>query len=399
MPRRRPDSGWKPPLTCHKASGRARVRVNGVDHYCGPCSFDASGRPVFPPESLRAYDRVIVEWTRTRGRMRPAAGPTVAELLVAFMGHAEDYYVKNGEYTSEVYTFRQVARVLRQEYAELPAVDLGPVELANLREAFLQRINPLTGKRWTRGHVNDQLSRVRRIWKWAAGEGLVPVTVHQALRLVPGLRKGKTPAPEGRKVVPVPWETVERTLPWMPPVVQVLVRVHRLTGARVEEVCSMRPGDLTRLPDPESATGEMWLFRPASYKTEATDDRELGQHYWLAATGQRLLQPLLDCCGSPADPVFPCRTGRAHSMESYNRAIAAARAWHALSRPHEPPIPHWTPGQIRHLRLNEVRLAEYRAGRRGDEAAQAVGGHDSPRTTLIYAEQSDLARRVMRDMG
>jgi hypothetical protein len=46
------------------------------------------------------------------------------------------------------------------------------------------------------------MARVRRLFKWAAAEELVPASIPQALSMVEGLRKGETEAPESEGVRP-----------------------------------------------------------------------------------------------------------------------------------------------------------------------------------------------------
>src|SRR5687767_15560723 len=88
MPRPR-GSTRTPKLTHHKASGRAVVRIDGVDHYCGGWG---------TPEAQQKYDRLVGEWL-VRGRQAPVAAPgkqsgsiAVVELLAAFWTHALTYY-------------------------------------------------------------------------------------------------------------------------------------------------------------------------------------------------------------------------------------------------------------------------------------------------------------------
>jgi hypothetical protein len=53
---------------------------------------------------------------------------------------------------------------------------------------------------------------VKRVFKWAAAEEFVPITVYQALRTLAGLRKGRTEARESEPVKPVDLAHVNATL-------------------------------------------------------------------------------------------------------------------------------------------------------------------------------------------
>src|SRR5438270_12142080 len=81
----------------HKPSGQAVVRLDGRDVYLGRHGTQ---------ESRAEYDRIVAEWL-TNGRRLAApdltAGPdlTVNEMLLAYLRHADGYYVKNGRPTKE----------------------------------------------------------------------------------------------------------------------------------------------------------------------------------------------------------------------------------------------------------------------------------------------------------
>jgi len=93
------------------------------------------------------------------------------------------------------------------------------------------------------------IDRIRRMFKWAVAEELVPASVSQALAAMPGLRRGRTDARETEPILPVDDATVEATLPCLPEVVADMVRLQRMTGMRPAEVCILRPSDLDRSGD------------------------------------------------------------------------------------------------------------------------------------------------------
>ncbi|MEN1680590.1 MAG: hypothetical protein AAGJ46_13455 [Planctomycetota bacterium] len=47
---------------------------------------------------------------------------------------------------------------------------------------------------WSRKYVNGQIGRVKRLFRWAASEELIPASVATALDTVEGLRMGRTEA-------------------------------------------------------------------------------------------------------------------------------------------------------------------------------------------------------------
>ena len=67
-----------------------------------------------------------------------------------------------------------------------------------------------------RKFINKQVGRIKRMFAWAVEEELLPVSVHQALLRVKGLKKGKSQAREKPAVRPVPDAFVEAVLPHVP---------------------------------------------------------------------------------------------------------------------------------------------------------------------------------------
>jgi integrase len=114
-----------------------------------------------------------------------------------------------------------------------------------------------------RGTINKHVGRIRRMFRWATAEEMLPASVHQALAALPGLQRGRTAAREPEPIQPVSDEVVEATLPFLPVVVADMVRFQRLTGCRPEEVCMIRPCDvdnaLLKRPSEAVAAGEKAL--------------------------------------------------------------------------------------------------------------------------------------------
>ena len=112
-----------------------------------------------------------------------------------------------------------------------------------------------------RTNVNRLVHWIRRAFRWGVEEELVPVSIHQALTAVTGLRAGRTEAKESNPVLPVPDSVIDQTLPYLPPVVADMVRFQRLTGCRPSEVCMLRPCDVDR-------SEVVWRYTPQRHKTE-----------------------------------------------------------------------------------------------------------------------------------
>jgi integrase len=304
----------------------------------------------------------------------------MAELMLRFLDHAETYYRRpDGTQTTEVKEYKLVIRRVRLLYGSLPAGEFSPLKLQTVRDAMVK-------EGLSRGVINQRVGRVTRMFKWAVSEELVAATVHQALTAVAGLAEGRTTAHELGPVGPVPWDLVEKTLPFLNVSVGATVRLQWLTGMRSEEVCKMRTADVDR-------TDGVWLYRPGWHKTKHHGRRRL---IAFGPKAQTVLAPFL----RPAEPgraVFSPRDfprgswGRTrlprenYSPLSYCDTIAKTCDRHGLA--------HWHPHQLRHSFATTVR------GRFGLDAAQAVLGHAHANTAEIYAQLNEgqvvaLAREV-----
>jgi integrase len=110
---------------------------------------------------------------------------------------------------------------------------------------------------WCRSHINKQVDRIKRMFKWATENELIPGTVYEALRCVTCLKRGRTKAREGRKVMPISDADIQATVKHLPEVIADMVQLQRVTGARPSEICDIRPCDINR-------TGDVWEYIPAS---------------------------------------------------------------------------------------------------------------------------------------
>jgi len=385
----------------HKGSGQAFVELSGHRHYLGPHGTKAS---------KIEYDRLIAEWlTSGRLSLQGAGGISIAELLAAYLRHAKGYYGQGPK--SDYFHYRRVAKPLQKFYGRTSAGEFGPRQFKVVREQFI-------ADGCSRPFVNICMRRVARIFRWGAGEGLIPASIPQALSMVDGLRRGKTEAKETAPIQPVDDATVEATLHNLSDAVTDMVRFQRLTGCRPAEVCMMRPCDLDR-------TGDVWTYKPESHKTKH-HGRE--RTIFIGPQAQAVLLRYLArdaqaCCFRPCDSEEkrlaeqeanrktpqscgnirgsnrvrkPRRSpGEQYTTDSYRRAVHRAcdrafpapdgtegddlRKWQSEHR--------WSPNQLRHAAATEVRR-EF-----GLEAAQVILGHSQANVTQVYAER-DLAKGI-----
>lgn len=380
-----------PRLCWHRSSCRWYVTVDGHEHYLSPPLAPGVKHPTkrpgkapgFVTEAYQVIVRRIVELRNSPAAFAtPRVFPTVNEVFLAYLKFADTYYVKHGKPTSEIHSIRAACRPVATDWGDEPAADFTPAKLERARAAMV-------AKGWTRKTVNAHVHRVRAMFRWAVSQAMVPETTWRALLSVRELAKGRTTAPEAGKVRPVTWAAVETTLTLCPEPIPVMVRVQRLVGCRPMEIVAMRPREVNR-----EASDGLWLWQPEIWKTEHHDDGDDALGYWIGPAAQKLLSPLLDAASADDSAwVFPIRYVRGngrrrgcYTTQSYRRAIER------VCEDNELPV--WTPNQIRHTRLTEVR----RIG--GLEAAQAVAQHAEMNTTQIYAERrDDLARSIMREHG
>jgi hypothetical protein len=148
----------------HRASGQAVVTIAGVDYYLGPHGTKAS---------RIEYDRRISEWL-ARGRSsfsEPGSESiTVTELAALYWKFAQQYYRKNGEPTGTADNLKPVLRMLKEVYGPTPVADFRPVALEVLQRKMIDAVH-------ARRYINDNIDRVRRMFKWGVSKGYDPVEV------------------------------------------------------------------------------------------------------------------------------------------------------------------------------------------------------------------------------
>ena len=233
-----------PAYLLHKPTGQARCRIAGKDHYLGPYGSESSriryGQLVAKLAGGVSVDPIAAP---KRGRTTTIEseadpGPTVGELCLAFLRHAEGHYLKNGKPTSEVDILKSVMRPLNELYGMLPAKDFGPLALKAVRVKLVE-----CG--WTRGTVNASMSRIRRIFKHAIANELIDASILQRLQCVAPLLAGRTEAHDNAPRTAVEPADIEAVRMLVTPVVRDLIDVQRLTGARSGELLTLTTGAST----------------------------------------------------------------------------------------------------------------------------------------------------------
>ncbi len=386
-----------PKYRLHKGSGQALVQINGERIYLGKFGTE---------ESQENYRRRVAEWL-TSGKNPPSAIVTpsitrpiaVSELILAFWHHAKQRYVKNGEPTSEIRSFRTALRPVRHLYGHGPVTNFGPLALVACRQELIEA--GICRKR-----INQHVGRIRHVFKWGVARELVPETVWRALCAVEGLRLGE--AVETQPIKPAPEAHITAIEPFVSPQVWAMVNLQLWTGCRPGEACVMRTIDI-------NTQGDIWEYRPHSHKGEHHHKERI---VYLGPHAQEVIKPLLKTdlhaylfspregrawsrarraqnrktprpanrppCQSKASPKRAA--GQRYTNHSYGRAIqrACERAG----------VPVWSPNQLRHSAATRIRAAY------GIEAARIILGHSSAVTSEIYAEiDREKAKEIMQSIG
>ncbi len=381
----------QPKYALHKATGQARVRINGKSIYLGAYGSE---------ESRRRYDEIVTD--HMKGTLNVSFHKlTIAQLCLAYVKHAKSYYVKNGRITSEVSNIQVALRPLVKLHGKGLVAEFGPSKLKQVRELMIE--NGIVRK-----SVNRGVGRIKRMFRWGVENEMVSTSVLAAINAVPGIRYGRTTAVEADPVKPVPEEHIAAIRGRVNRFVWGMIQLQLATGMRPGEVRLMRKCDI-------DMSGEVWEYRPQEHKTEhhgrerlifiGPNGQEIVREFLTDEPGEYLFSPAAAELErhkarradrqSPMTPSQLTRTakpdrrrkpGKCYTVTSYCRAI------HKACEAAE--IPVWTPNQLRHNAATALR-------RKYDiETVRTILGHATGFTTEVYAELDfDKARSVIGRVG
>lgn len=355
-----------PKFRIHKATGQGYVVLNGHAHYLGRADL---------PATEQRYHQLIAEWLAA-GRQPPVAGAgvTVNVLLARYWLHARDYYRDAaGQPTTQLHVLRSAIKPLRELYADSRAADFGPLALKAVRQRMIEL-------GWSRTTVNQAVSRVKQVFRWAVENELVPGRVHHAVQAVAGLRRGRCAAREPQPVGPVPAALIDAVKPFGPRA-QAVVRpfLQRPVGAPLfspaEALAERRAARHRQRRTPLSCGN-----RPGSPRT-AAPAWQPGDAYSVAAYRRAIAY----ACDRAFPPPAPLARRAGETVRQWQDRLQSAQLWERLQawrRDHR-----WHPHQLRHNAATELRR-EF-----GVETARVLLGHRSPAVTEVYAE-IDRAKAV-----
>jgi integrase len=153
--------------------------------------------------------------------------------------------------------------LMRRYYGRTPAPEFGPKKLRMLRDEMIRgdAMADPPRKPWSRKYINQQIQRIRRVFKWAVSQEILRPEVHQALCTVEPLKRGRSEARENPKVLPARQELIDAVLPRLNRQVGAMVQLQLLSGARSGELVQIRRCDIEI--DDDSG---IWTYRPDKHK-------------------------------------------------------------------------------------------------------------------------------------
>jgi integrase len=327
------------------------------------------------------------------------AGLTVGEVCTMYLRDIEAT-MRQGQRSGKYEKALAASRAVRP-LAAMPAAAFGTRAILDVRRRLIA--TPASNRKpdangnvptLARRYINEVIGHVRRMFDWAVLHELVPNDRVAALAVVKPLRKGDTNARETKPRKPVRPSIVRATLPYMSREMADLVWFMRLTGCRPSEAARLR---LCHIRDRHKP---VWRYVPKRHKTA---HKGKTRHVPVGPQAQAIIEAHTAGRGDrdyvftpqrsvpmrkPKDGVIPMepRKAPAHArkrftkdgiMQAVRRAVI--RANKERTKNELPPLPHWTPYQLRYTRLREIRR------RGGREAAQATAGHSRATMTDHYA--------------
>lgn len=418
----------------HRPSGRAYTRVDGRIVYLGPWnSAESRDKLAIVEGAWIAGGRTMAEKANPSSPTTPAV-LTISELIEAYWSHCQSYYKAKDGRSGHLDAVRLALRILNKSYGDTPVVEFGPLKLAAVREVMIRpqehqvrrrvvkpdgtagsQLVKVTKPGWCRNYINNQIGRLKLMFRWGVSRELVPSPVAQALESVAGLREGKTDARESEDVEPVDVQIVEKTLHHVSTPIKAMALLQLHSGARPGEIAGLRKRDIDR------SDNRVWSVNLSEHKTRHHGHARV---LYFGEKSQAILAPLLmrrgddDFIFSPAEAdrerreaahqkrldsnstPMSCgnrpgsnrrknpkrKPGQRYSVNAY--ALAIRRACIKAG------VELWHPHQLRHTAGTLLRK-EF-----GIEAARVVLGHRNIDVTEVYAAaDQDKARTIAAKIG
>lgn len=324
-------------------------------------------------DSKEAFRDFLASAMGPRATIRLASTLTVAGLVVEYLRYAKSRYGAGPR--SEYANCRHALKPFGNHFSAVLAAGFGPKQLKEWQKNRAK-------KGQARTYINQQVAKIKRAFKWATSEELIPADVHYGLTTVESLKAGFAKEAKARK--PIPWNHVKATLPKLSKLIADMVMVQWLTGCRSGSLCRATPAQFT-------CRGKVWEWRP-QHKTQRlleSQGRELVLP--VGPKCQAILKPYLK--RGPDEFLFSPRSLKRDRR--YNARYSTQTYYRAVTRGIERAgVPDWFPHLLRHTRINQTRQQH------GVEAAQAIAGHDALDATEMYSRaRLTLGKRIAKKTG
>lgn len=386
--------------------GYGVVRLSGDDKYCGP--WPDPGSPA-PPEVEAAYHEYVARWVANGRKKLPARADRRAALVVKDLAELFVAEVRkdctspgNGPAHYEL-AFRPLVKL----YGLHPAAEFDAAALEAVRDEMI-RLG------WKRSHVNRNVGRVRRCFRWGGRRKHVPPAVYQDLMTVESLRKGQRGVKERVRRRPAEESHVAAVAGHLTAPMAAMLWLCWHTGARPGEIRRMRVEEVDR-------SGDVWVYSLAEHKNGW---RGQSRDVSIGPKGQAVLRPWLDLAGE--GHVFSPK----RCIAIHRAALAAEEAGDVLTAVQAEAL-HWfdrVPGRAVAAATDSYTANGFEASMRraaaaagltwfsayscrhgarmrvsreaGDEAARAVLGQRSIETLVHYGQLDlKLATETQRKLG
>jgi integrase len=347
--------GRKPnpvPKHCRRSNGRGFVKVSGRVVYTGRFG---------TPEADARYKQIVAAHLAGNEPPEKGSAVTVGAVAALYVPHVHSRHADKRHRNRVDLALRGL-----EPFGNQDAATFRPRQLKQVRAAWV-------AAGLERGHINARVYEVVRMFRWAAGEELLPGSVVADLKAIEPLRRGEPGVVENDPRRPVPPGDFGRAVKRLPPMLRVAALVQFLTGMRPAEVLGLSAPLIERKAD-------VWTYRPAKHKGQR---RGLPRAVLIGPRAQRLLAPLLQV--HPAGPLLPTHAGNFYRVDSYGHAIRRACV--------KAGVAPWVSYQCRHARVSLTSATH------GPDAARRQAGQRSLAATQIYDAMMpgaalDAARRA-----
>lgn len=357
------------------------------------------GRSLAESVAWRMYE----DATRQSALHTEPDGLTLDQVCSKFLSWAATYYRHpDGTHTGETYNCELALRELRSRYRDKYINEITYHDILRARDNMVEQ-------GITRQVINQRVGIWKRLFAWALDARLCTAHVKAEVWAINSLKRNRSPAAEGTGQSPVSHKEIKKVLPYLPPILQTMVLIHELCGARPNEICQMKPCLIDRRRN-------VWVFEPEQHKTQHT-----GRHrvICLGPRSQGLLKPLLENRDGTEYIFRPRdvhnwriqqgqRVTRNYSEKNkpkmyythrtYQQAIASGIRKAQKAGEH---VGGWSPNQLRHTCATRIRK------RYGREAARIVLGHsgntgavtDTYTSEAIKREELRILFPIMQEIG